>query len=243
METHLNNLSIYDLCLKITSAFEGASFDTVSGNFDSQGLSVGILQFNLGQGTLQRYILNFCDVDNYRFPVSIRPLQKLSPDDSVKWAKDTMLDARGNVLQDWVVSWREFLTDPVIINLQKKACDKYFHRAKEICGELGFSHDNRRAMVFSYDLAVQSWSLGINRPQINDAQCESIIAMADSKNAPLWMDEKLDSCQKILLIASHLRSLKCNPQWQRAFFVRKATIAIGIGYVNGEVKNYKNLLR
>jgi hypothetical protein len=236
-------MTIYDTCIKITGAFEGSDYDTITGNFDGCGISCGVLQFNLGTGTLQRYILNFCNVDNYRFPVSIRPLKKLSPEDSVKWTKDIMLDANGKVKPEWAASWREFLSDPIVVNLQKRAMDKYFHQAKCIAGQLGLPHDNVRAMAWAFDLSVQSWSLGIERPQINDAQCESIMSMADSKNAPLWLNESLDDTQKLLLIASHLRSLKCNQKWKHAFFVRKATIAIGIGYVNGTVMNFKNILR
>lgn len=235
--------TIYDTCLKVTGDFEGSSFDTVTNNFDGQGISLGQLQWNLGTGTLQNNILNKCDLSKYNFPVSVKPLQTLSPSDAVIWAKDVMHDMHGRLKPEWVASWREFLTDPLVINLQKRACDKYFHQAKVICGQLGLPHDNKRAMVWAFDLSVQSWSIKNIRPTINDEQCESIIAKADSKNAPLWMDEKLDDTQKLLLIASHLRSLKCNPQWQRAFFVRKATIAIGIGYVNGELKNFRNALR
>lgn len=236
-------MTIYDTCIKITGAFEGSDYNTVAGSFDGMGISCGLLQWNVGTGTLQNQILNFCNVDNYRFPTSIRPLQNLSKEDGVKWCKDIMHDQFGKLKPEWIASWREFLSDPVVINIQKRAMDKYFHQAKCIAGQLGLPHDNVRAMAWSFDLAVQSWSLKVDKPQVNDAQCDSIMSMADSKNAPLWLNESLNDTQKILLIASHLRSLKCFPKWKHAFFVRKATIAIGIGYVNGTVMNFKNILR
>lgn len=42
------------LALNITGSFEGeSSWSSLAGNFDGQGLSMGLLQQNLGQGTLQ----------------------------------------------------------------------------------------------------------------------------------------------------------------------------------------------
>lgn len=236
-------LSIFDICVKITSDFEGTDYDTVTGNFDGMGLSVGLLQWNLGQGTLQSYILNQCDLMGYDFPVCIDPLQRMKPHEAVVWAKDIMHDIHGRMKREWVDAWKRFLTNPTIINLQKRAIDKYFHRAKEICGKLGYSHECPRAMAFSFDVAVQNWSFTINRPEPNQEQAANILQLYGHKNYLIWQKDPLTPDQQILVIAAHLRALQCKPEWRQAVFVRKATIAIGVGIVNGELRDYRKILR
>lgn len=48
----------YALALNITGSFEGnVGWKNISGNFDGQGISLGLLQQNLGQGTLQPLLI------------------------------------------------------------------------------------------------------------------------------------------------------------------------------------------
>ena len=234
--------TIYDTCLKITGTFEGAEYSTVSENFDGQGISCGILQWNLGQGTLQAYILNHIDEMYYnQFPISIRPLITSTKEQALVWHKDNCLDVHGKLKTGWRFAWEMFMVQPEIINLQKKACDKYFHRAKEICGMVGLSHQNKRGMAWAFDLAVQSWSFGIDRPEPNMARTESITQIYGTDNLMLWNGLELSEEQQVLVIASHLRALKCRPEWRTNFFTRKATIAIGIGMVGKQKYDFRKL--
>lgn len=233
--------TLYDICLKVTGDFEGHGYGTVTDNFDGQGLSCGIIQFNLGQGTLQNYILNHIDEMMYDFPLPITPLIGSTPKQALTWHKDNCLDINGKLKDEWRSAWEKFMVNPHIINLQKRACDKYFHQAKCIAGKLGFSHDNLRAMMFSFDLAVQSWSLIIDRPEPNNLQAEHIKELGTTENYIWWVDKALTEEQQVLLIAAHLRSLKCKPEFRMAFFTRKATIAIGCGIVNGKKYDFKKL--
>ena len=235
-------LTVFDTCLKITSKFEGASFDTVTGNFDGQGMSLGILQWNINQGTFRAYILNHLDLLMFDyFPVPITPLYSMDNSASMAWVKDVVLDMNGNVKPEWNDAFKRFLTESSVINLQKRACDKYFHRAKEICGILGFTHENKRAMAFSFDIAVQSWSLGIDRPEANHSQADSITQIYGVDNYMLWNGLEMSEEQQILIIAAHLRALKCKPEWRNVFFTRKCTIALGLGIVNKEKHDFRKL--
>lgn len=233
----------YDIAVKIVGEFEGTGYGSVSGNFDGMGISAGILQWNLGSGTLQDNILSYCDVTQHNFPVCIKPLQTLKKSDAVAWAKDVMHDSRGKLKQEWAIAWKMFMTSPVVVNLQKRAIDKYWHRAREICGQLGFPQEYPRAMVFAFDIAVQNWSYDIGRPALNYEQAGNIIQLYGSKNFALWNAETVNQDQQIMLIAAHLRALKCKPEWRHAVFVRKATIAIGIGYVNGVTMDFRKLFK
>jgi hypothetical protein len=51
----MDDKGLLELCLKISGSFENGAPDYhgVTGNFDGQGISVGVLQWNAGQGSLQ----------------------------------------------------------------------------------------------------------------------------------------------------------------------------------------------
>lgn len=233
--------TVFDICLKVTSDFEGSTYSTITENFDGQGLSVGILQFNIGQGTLAAYILNQVDVMSYdMFPLPISSLRD-KKEAALVWHKDNCCDVYGRLKPEWKKAWQEFLVKPEIINLQKTACGKYFQRAREIAGFLGFSHENKRAMAWAYDLSVQSWSLAINRIEPNFEHAQNIIQSYGSENAVLWANSEMTSDQMSLVIASHLRALKCKPEWRHDFFTRKCTIAMGIGMVHGKKYDFRKL--
>lgn len=221
------------MCVQISSSFEGKGYGTVVGSFDGQGLSVGILSFNVGSNTLQSYILNHINYLSYDyFPESIKPLHILSPSDAILWCKDVMHDMHGELKPEWKAAWQRFMTEPVVINLQKHAIDKYFHQAKRICGKLGFPHTHRRAMAWCFDVAVQNWSLDLDLPPDHPEQCYNIMTSYDQENMIVWIGEHLEATQRQLVILSHLRAMKAKPEWRSNVFVRKATIAIGCGWVN-----------
>lgn len=231
--------TLFDTCLKITSIFEGSDYGTVTENFDGMGISCGILQFNLGTGTLQAYILNHINEMYFKFPKSIMPIVESKKEMALIWHKDNCCDENGHLKPEWKKAWVNFMLRPEVINLQKQACNKYFQRAREICGILGFSHEHKRAMAWAYDLAVQSWSLGIDRPRINHEQANNILQLYGPENYNLWSQVELTDDQVVLVIASHLRALKCKPEWRKAFFVRKCTLAVGLGIVNGEKHDFR----
>ncbi len=57
--------SYYALSLNITGSFEGrVGWKNISGNFDGQGLSLGLMQQNLGQGTLQPWLIEMYNQHN-----------------------------------------------------------------------------------------------------------------------------------------------------------------------------------
>lgn len=234
--------TIYDLCVQITSAFEGTTWSTVTNNFDGQGLSLGLLQYNIGQGTAQDYILNHVDLMMYDyFPVPINHLQKMEPSDAVKWCKDIMHDHLGQLKPEWKTAFERFLSEPSVINVQKRAVDKYYHQAKKICGALGFPHDNRRAMAFSFDLAVQNWSLNVELPSTSIGHAENLITLYGADNAAHWVMQQMDEENAALIIAAHYKAMKCNIKWRNDVFIRKATIAMGIGIVHGKLYKFNKL--
>jgi hypothetical protein len=56
-----------EISLKISEDFEGGSYSAIVGNFDGQGISWGIMQWNFGQGTLPDIMNKMIDKDNDQF--------------------------------------------------------------------------------------------------------------------------------------------------------------------------------
>lgn len=235
-------MTIFDTCVHITGKFEGTGYGSVTGNFDKQGISAGLLQWNIGSGTLQHYILNYHNVDNHEFPRSIRPLQDLKPAEAVVWVKDVMLDEVGNLKPEWKKSWEAFMTHPYVINTQKYAIGKYFQRAKEIAGKAGFTQDNARAMAWAFDIAVQNWSFEVDR--VEEASLDharNIMSKYSSENYALWSDVRLTPEQRRMIVMTHYRCLKSKPEWRNDVFARKATIAMGVGIVHKTKHDFNKL--
>ena len=66
-------------CLALTGSFETGKgfpdcFGGISGNFDRQGISFGVCQWNFGQGSLQQY----ADTDKQRTDIDDGRLQRLA---------------------------------------------------------------------------------------------------------------------------------------------------------------------
>lgn len=243
MKDKKEELSIFDICIKISSAFEGSNFDTVTNGFDGQGLSLGILQLGIKNETFKNYILNMIDPMSIDvFPVPILPLYYLNGNDAVLWIKDLMIDQNGKVKDEWVIAWKKYLSNQTIINLQKKAMDKYFHQAKCLSGKYGFSQDNKRSMAFFFDIALQSWNMeGIDPVAPHKEQATNILQMNSSENMVTWCNTELTEDQQKLVILAHYRSKKCLPEWRNDFFIRKATIAIGQGIVHKQKYDFRKL--
>lgn len=71
----------FALALNVTGSFEGVSgWDNLTGNFDGQGISMGLLQQNLGQGSLQPV---WTDMLNH-YPTQFTPLFTTAQMTSIK---------------------------------------------------------------------------------------------------------------------------------------------------------------
>lgn len=58
-ELKVNEWTYYALALNITGSFEGREgWQNITGNFDGQGMSLGLMQQNLGQGSLQPLLID-----------------------------------------------------------------------------------------------------------------------------------------------------------------------------------------
>lgn len=228
--------------LEITGAFEGKGFGQVTGNFDGMGMSVGVLQWNYGTGSLQSKILKpFIDaygsktLDSF-FPVSVSVTANMSPNTAVSYAKTHMLSGT-SVKSDWSKAWSKFLTDERTIGIQTKGAESIGQKAESLCKSWGLNSE--RAFCWMFDVVTQNGSLKtVTKPKPTQYSIQD--AMDYSKaNGNRWQELELTEEQEILLVASKERASLSNSQWRQDVMDRKGTIACGTGVVHGKTWDFK----
>jgi len=225
--------------LKITGDFEGGGYGSLAGNFDGQGVSAGILQWNLGQGTLQlllgKYIVKFGPIsENIIFPESIDHLAFLDRTDAIAFAKANMLDGK-NLRSDWACCWKQFLRLKGCIEVQNDlARITYGRRAYEAMD--AWEMHSLRSFCFFFDVSVQNGSMrGIKPFDINAHEFWELMEAVPDELKKHWEFITPTSEQMVLFVAGYRRSRKSKKPYQNDVLSRKACIAMGRGLVHGKV--------
>lgn len=238
--------------LEITSQFESEDgYKGISGNFDGQGVSAGILQWCLGQGSLQSLMKTYVTVNDSIdklkiFPIPIEGILRLSNHDAVAFAKAHMLNGE-NLKPEWLKAWRWFMGSPAMIKVQQQAATTIGLRAKAICDGLGLN--TKLAFCWAFDLCTQNGGLGnhvMPAPDVNLAKkyIAQVTPFDDGlKNKALWasMIDHVKPYQVSLFILSHQRMLECVQKWQADVMARKGSLSLGKGYVHGSMIDISNV--
>lgn len=158
--------SLKDKLLLNTGFFEGDdNYSTTAGNFDGQGLSFGIIQFNFGQGSLQpllkEYISNYETEYNGIFGSKAATLKDVvfnkTKTEQISWG-DSISDPKNkyNVISEWNTPFMSMGTKANNRALQKKHAGSYFTRAESLASLFGITTTQGLACLF--DHAVHEWS-------------------------------------------------------------------------------------
>lgn len=188
------------------------AYSTVIGNFDGQGISFGILQYNFGQETLQpilnsmitEYPEDMEQIFGNGYNVLVNHLQG-SKAELISWA-DSISDPESHQLQEeWKSRFEDLGGHPYCQKLQQDAMESYWKRAiNPICKNYGLK--TCRGFVMAFNIAVNEWSLG------DEAYNEIMGQFTDG----------MTEVQKLQIIAKYGSNL-----------ARKQAIADGHGIVNG----------
>lgn len=232
--------------LDITGRFEGRGYDNVTGNFDGMGISAGVLQWCLGQGSLQEKILKpyiqlYGSIDALNiFPKKIMDnLAKSSASAGIRTAVNEMHNVSGlfkkkyTVKPQWVSAWRNFLNLHTTVEVQKMACETVALRSIRLCKD--WDMVTPRSFCWFFDLVTQNGSLeGVKKPKVDRDILKVAISAASISNQKMWKNLGLNDEQVILMIASYKRSLTARAAYQKDVLDRKGTIAAGVGFVHGD---------
>lgn len=219
-------------CLALTGSFEtGAGppdcFAGLSGDFDGQGISLGALQWNLGQGSLQPLLQQMADrhravlegVFHEYFPEFLAALLS-PPAEQIAWARSIQDLRRFQVLEPWQGLLKALCRTPEFQAIQVRYAGRLHDRAIELCGEYGLTTERATALMF--DIVVQNGSISL----LVKTQIQQDFAQLTGIDDPLAAE-----AARMRTIANR-RAAACRPEYVEDVRRRKLTIAEGKGVVH-----------
>jgi hypothetical protein len=222
-------------CLALTGSFETGSappecFAGLSGDFDGEGISLGVCQWNLGQGSLQP-LLKEIDQSSQALVTQIftnyanefRRVLASPIEDQLAWAR-SIQDSRHVVGEPWQGLLKTLARTPEFQAIETEHAGRLFATARSLCS--AYKVQSQRALALMFDIAVQNG--GIN--DVVRAQIERDFAALDSTQT----SQALEVAR--LQIVANRRAAASNPAWVNDVRIRKLTIANGQGSVHG--RNY-----
>jgi hypothetical protein len=218
-------------CLALTGAFETSTgipdcYCGLTGNFDGQGISFGVLQWNLGQGTLQPMLTEMIrdhrdvaasifhdDLDTLSgvlaFPVA-RQLQ---------WADSIQDPHRHTVFEPWRGMFRALGRTDEYQTIQVRNADAIRRSAEAMCRR--FDVFSERALALMFDILVQNGSI---KPETE--------ALIRSDYAKIPPGDPADVEVARLRAIANRRAEAARPDYVDDVRGRKLTIAEGHGTVH-----------
>ena len=217
--------------LALTGAFETDTgppdcFAGLSGDFDQQGLSFGVCQWNLGQGSLQP-LLTAMDrghaavVDEVFGPhaAELRAMLATSRDEQLAWAR-SIQNQRSVVAEPWRGLFKSLGRRPEFQAVEVDAAGRMYQQALAWCRTYGVRSE--RAVALMFDIRAQNGSIS----DTTRAQIERDFQTIDPA------DPAAAEVERLRAIATR-RAEAANPTWVADVLVRKLTIANGVGTVHG----------
>lgn len=154
---------IINIAVNITKQFEVGNSDEISGNSDGRGLSLGYLQWCIGEGTLQP-ILNRMDIQynsemksifgtNYN---AIHNMLQNTKTNQLKWAQ-SINNSSNNITSPWYSQFVNLTKNKDFMNIEKDAQSYTIYQAMLICNK--YSLNTVRGFALAFDIANQNGSI------------------------------------------------------------------------------------
>ena len=163
---------VVNIAKNISKQFEVGNSNQVAGNFDGQGLSLGYIQWCIGQDTLQP-LLNRMDreyndemrsifADNYD---SIHNMLLDTRENQVAWAKS--INNSGNTIAEpWYSQFTSLCNNQNFINIESDAIVTKVGQAMIICDK--YNLKTVRGFALAFDIAVQNGTISQDAAKIID---------------------------------------------------------------------------
>jgi len=261
----LDNKSLLELCLKVSGGFEagtGPSYTSLTGNFDGQGMSAGILQWNAGQGTLQpliKAIGNAMGWDKAKtfFTSDIQAFSQLPAGaPAIAWCLSHYIASGSKNLDPSAAArWVTFLSQPESIAAQVQIASNgvLAHAQREVVAYApAFVGLSTRPYAFFFDLVTQEGGMTVGKftvPPVPDGTTPDVtdaLAFAQANDPAchdLWSAVvAADNEATLLLHYAYSRSMLANPQYQWDTLSRRGTIACRAGIVHKAHLDFTSIL-
>lgn len=224
----LANASLLERCLALTGTFETSkyppdSFLGLSGDFDGMGISFGVCQWNIGQGTLQPLLRQMFDqhtelsqsIFHEHFD-TVTALGSASLTDQLAFTRS--IQVRGQVTEPWKGMLLTLGRTSEFQGVQADHASRLYDKAIELCGAYGLISE--RAVALMFDIVTQNGSID---PIVRAA------ILADFTQVPDGPDNEV---AKMRIVANR-RAEAAKKQFVDDVRTRKLAIANGTGVVHG----------
>ena len=220
-------------CLALTGAFETGTgvpdcFCGLSGDFDGQGISFGVLQWNFGQKSLQplleEMVTQHRAVAGAVFGEHLDALERAlegNDDELMSFARSVQHPVKHTVYEPWRGFAKALGRTTEFQQIQVKHASGMFQRARAMCAE--YDLWSERAVALMFDIVTQNGSI---KP-VTKAQIRADINMLP---APVSEQERE---VRILESVANRRAEAANSRWIDDVRRRKLCIARGEGIVHG----------
>lgn len=154
--------------LKYTSFIETGTrgYAAIAGNSDDQGLSLGLVQFNIGRGTLQPVLQDILEQER-PLVVSIfgeaktnaleQMLQMPNTNLQNAWVVETINDSNNQILPDWKAAFQELAQTEAFMDIYDKYINTAIIQEKAVpkCNLDDFYLTTCRAFALMFDMSVK----------------------------------------------------------------------------------------
>jgi len=255
--------------LKITGHFEDSNdpLGAVSGNFDQMGISLGVLQWNIGQGSLQ--------------PIVKAIRKSVVTDTMPKYGEDLWRACNTKIAEGLAIvrAWQPNNKLPKAVFRELKAyvqCEPFQRQQLAVARKVGNTAWNtavawaqkqgrpeatKKEFCWFYDVytqngglksvtleTVQNFIANHGTKSVDDLICDWLAAQPPKqpgsvdarKNAKIWRNA-VPSKDATLFVASYLRAMLSAAHWRADVLNRKATIALGTGWVHKEEHDLRSI--
>lgn len=225
--------------LALTGTFETGKappecFAGLSGDFDGQGISFGVLQWNFGQGSLQPLLKEMIErhgdivrsiLQDY-YHVLVDALNA-GRDELMAFARSIQHPTKHFVYEPWRGMFKALGRTEEFQEIEARNAANLFQSALGLCDEYGLT--SQRAAALMFDIKVQNGSIS--------KQVKNII-LQEFHSLPSDLSPEDMEVAKMRVVANR-RAEAANPQWIEDVRARKLCLANGGGTVHGITYNLK----
>lgn len=220
-------------CLALTGSFETGTgipdcFAGVSGDFDGQGISFGVLQWNFGQGSLQPLLKRMFAEHPERARLIFHDRFDLLHDrlnggkaELMAFARSIQHPVRHFLVEPWRGMFRSLGRSEEFQRIELDAANSLYRAALRLCSEYGLWSE--RAVALMFDIKVQNGS-------INSTVKSRIFT--DFQGLSPDLGEQEAEVARMRIIANR-RADAAKAWWREDVRRRKLCIAEGRGTVHG----------
>jgi len=219
-------------CLALTGAFETDSgfpdcFAGLSGDFDGQGISFGVCQWNFGQDSLQPLLRDMIrqhpgivqSIFRERYGVLTAALDA-DKRELMSFAASIQHPVKHFITEPWRGMFKSLGRTGEFQAIEQKYAAVLYRAALKLCADYGLW--SQRATALMFDIKVQNGSIGsLVKAQI----------LADFAGLTPDLPREALEVEKMKIIA-HRRAEAANPRWVEDVRARKLCIAKGEGMVH-----------